>query len=91
MQQLYSNTPRQFMLQQAELRKLMREDKSRANRIVTQSTAQFIHDFSELGQVEMKLLLTADEFYEKTSSLSSSDDWLADTANPYLLAINRSD
>ncbi|KAL7532760.1 hypothetical protein ACHAXR_004831 [Thalassiosira sp. AJA248-18] len=72
----------------AEIRKLSREDKDRANRIVNQSSTQFIHDFSSLGQFQMKLLLTADVFFEKTSSLSSSD-WLADMANPFLLVIKR--
>jgi len=73
----------------AEIRKLSREDKVRANRIVNQSSSQFIHDFSSLGQIEMKLLLTADNFYRKVASLSSSSNWLSDTANPFMLVVKR--
>jgi len=70
----------------AEIRKLSREDKDRANRIVNQSSSQFVHDFSSLGQFQMKLLLTADEFFGK---VPSSSDWLSDTANPFLWVVKR--
>mmetsp|Transcript_21651 Transcript_21651/g.40813 ORF Transcript_21651/g.40813 Transcript_21651/m.40813 type:complete len:387 (+) Transcript_21651:299-1459(+) len=73
----------------AEIRKLSREDKVRANRIVNQSSSQFIHDFSSLGQIEMKLLLTADDFFQKVSSLSSSSNWLSDTTNPFMMVVKR--
>lgn len=36
----------------------------------------------------MKLLMTPDEFFGKVSSMGAGD-WLADTANPCLLAIKR--
>jgi len=73
----------------SDIRKLSREDKVRANRIVNQSSSQFVHDFSSLGQFQMKLLLAADEFFEKMKSLPSSSDWLSDTANPILLVAKR--
>ncbi|KAL7554883.1 hypothetical protein ACHAWF_018429 [Thalassiosira exigua] len=72
----------------AEVRKLSREDKAATNRVVNQSCSQFVHDFSSLGQVQMKLLLTPDEFFAKVPTLSASD-WFAGTANPFLLAIKR--
>jgi len=71
----------------AEIRKLSRQDKVRANRIVNQSSSQFIHDYSSLGQIQMKLLLAPDDFFEKISS--SSGNWFSDTANPILLVVKR--
>ena len=71
-----------------EIRKLSREDKARGNRIVTQSSSSFMHELSSLGRVHIKLMLTADEFFEKISSLPS-DGWLVDTKNPLLLVVKR--
>lgn len=71
-----------------EIRKLSREDKVRGNRIVTQSSTSFIHEFSSMGRVHIKLMLTADEFFEKISSMPS-DAWLEDTKNPLLLVVKR--
>ncbi len=77
-------------ISQALLRKLSREDKDRANRIVNQSSSQFVHDFSSLGQFQLKLILSTEEFFAKMSSLSSSrDDWMADVKNPLLLVLNK--
>lgn len=71
-----------------EVRKLSREDKDRGNRIVTQSTTAFLHELSSLGRVHIKLMLTADEFFEKISSMPS-DGWLSDSKNPLLLVVKR--
>ena len=71
-----------------EIRKLSREDRDRGNRIVTQSSTSFIHELSSLGRVHIKLMLTADEFFEKISSMPS-DGWLVDTKNPLLLVVKR--
>ena len=71
-----------------EIRKLSREDKDRGNRIVTNSTTSFLHEWSSLGRVHIKLMLTADEFFEKISSMPS-DGWLVDTKNPLLLVVKR--
>ncbi len=75
---------------QALLRKLSREDKDRANRIVNQCSSQLVHDYSSLGQFQLKLFLSGEEFFAKMSSLSSSrDDWMADVKNPFLLVTNK--
>ena len=71
-----------------EIRKLSREDKVRGNRIVTQSSTAFIHEMSSMGRVHIKLMLSADEFFEKISSMPS-DAWLEDTKNPLLLVVKR--
>ena len=72
------------------MRKLSREDKDRCNRIVNECMLQWVHDFSSLGQYQMKLMKTADEFTAETLSLSSShDDWLADTAQPFLVVVKK--
>lgn len=71
-----------------EIRKLSREDKVRGSRIVTQSSTSFIHEWSSMGRVHIKLMLTADEFFEKISSMPS-DAWLEDTKNPLLLVVKR--
>src|SRR6056300_1356473 len=55
----------------AEVRKLSREDKARAARIVEQSSTSFLHELSSMGQVHIKLMLAADEFFEKISSMPS--------------------
>jgi len=78
----------QIIAMQVELRKLSREDKDRSQRIVNQGSSQFIHDFSSLGQLQMKLLFTADEFFVKTSQ-ASSNDWLADHSSPFLVVMKR--
>jgi len=72
----------------AEVRKFSREDKVRGNRIVTQSSTAFIHELSSLGRVHIKLMLKADEFFEKISSMPS-DAWLEDTKNPLLIVVKR--
>ncbi|KAL3810459.1 hypothetical protein ACHAXA_008821 [Cyclostephanos tholiformis] len=72
----------------AEIRKLTREDKDRVHRIINQCMSQCIHDFSSLGQFQMKLIFTPDEFTAEISSLPS-DDWLADTAHPYVVIVGR--
>ena len=77
-----------YLSSQAEIRKLTREDKDRVNRIINQCMSQCIHEFSSLGQFQMKLMFTADEFAAKTSSLSSND-WLADTAHPFLWVVKK--
>jgi hypothetical protein len=41
-----------------------------------------------MGRVHIKLMLTADEFFEKISSMPS-DAWLEDTKNPLLLVVKR--
>jgi len=74
----------------AEIRKLSREDKERANRIVNQSSSTFVHDFSSLCQLKMKLLLTADEFFAKLAQVPvSSCEWMQDTGNPFLLVLKK--
>eukprot|EP00986_Skeletonema_menzelii_P003817 scaffold1249_cov127-Skeletonema_menzelii.AAC.4 len=77
-----------FQVSPGEIRKLTREDRERSNRIVTQSSTAFIHELSSLGRVHIKLMLTADEFFEKISSMPS-DGWLVDTKNPLLLVVKR--
>ena len=72
----------------AEVRKLSREDKARASRIVEQSSTSFLHELSSMGQVHIKLMLAADEFFEKISSMPS-DAWLEDAKNPLLLVVKR--
>ena len=72
----------------AEVRKFSREDKVRGNLIVTQSSTAFIHEFSSLGRVHIKLMLKANEFFEKISSMPS-DAWLEDTKNPLLIVVKR--
>ena len=76
---------------QAVLRKLSREDKERANRIVNQCSSQFIHDYSSLCQFQLKLIWSAEEFFAKMSSLTSSsrDDWMEDVNNPFLLVVKK--
>lgn len=74
---------------QAELRKLTREDKQRCQRIVNECMAQYVHDFSSLGQFQMKLTLAIDEFTSQMTALSPNDDWFADTANPLLEVTKR--
>ena len=74
----------------AEIRRLSREDKERANRIVNQGSSTFVHDFSSLQQFQMKLLLTADEFFAKLAQVpASSVDWMVDTGNPFLLVLKK--
>jgi hypothetical protein len=51
--------------------------------------AQYLHDFSSLGQFQMKLTLTIDEFTSHMTALSPNDDWFADTANPLLEVTKR--
>jgi hypothetical protein len=82
---------------QAVLRKLSREDKERANRIVNQCSSQFIHDYSSLCQFHLKLIWSAEEFFAKMSSLTSSsssssssrDDWMEDVNNPFVLVVKK--
>ena len=79
-----------FDMSAAEIRKLSREDKERANRIVNQCSSTFVHDFSSLQQFQMKLLLTADEFFAKLAQVpASSVDWMVDTGNPFLLVVKK--
>ena len=78
-----------IFITQAELRKLTREDKQRCQRIVNECMAQYLHDFSSLGQFQMKLTLTIDEFTSYMTALSPNDDWFADTANPLLEVTKR--
>lgn len=77
------------MVVQADIRKLSREDKDRANRIVNQSSSQFVHDFSSLGQYQLKLMLSADDFYAKTSQSLPNSDWMADVGNPLFLVVKK--
>ena len=56
---------------------------------MNQNSQTFLHDFSSLGQVSMKLLLTADEFFTKTAQAPPGDGWLADTGNAFLLVTKR--
>jgi hypothetical protein len=70
------------------IRKLSRDDKARASRIVEQASTSFLHELSSMGQVHIKLMLTADEFYEKISSIPL-DGWLEDAKNPLLLVVKR--
>lgn len=73
-----------------EIRKISREDKERANRLVNQSSSQFVHDFSSLGQYQMKLMLTAGEFYAKMAQVPrDSTSWMVDIGNPFLLVLKK--
>jgi len=51
--------------------------------------AQYVHDFSSLGQFQMKLTLAIDEFTSQMTALSPNDDLFADTANPLLEVTKR--
>ena len=73
-----------------DIRKICREDKERTNRIVNQASTSFIHDFSSLGQFQMKLMLTADEFYAKLAQVPrDSTNWMEDIGNPPLLVLRK--
>lgn len=73
-----------------EIRKISREDKDRANRLVNQSSTALLHDLSSLSQYQMKLMLTADEFYAKLAQVPrDSTSWMVDIGNPFLLVLKK--
>ena len=73
-----------------DIRKIWREDKERVNRLVNQSSSAFIHDFSSISQFQMKLMLSADEFYAKLAQVPrDSTSWMEDISNPPLLVLRK--
>jgi len=75
-----------------DIRKICRQDKERAYRLVNQSSCAFHHDFCSLSQFQIKLMLTPDEFYAKLAqvpTLRDSTSWMVDIGNPPLLILRK--
>ncbi|KAL7479752.1 hypothetical protein ACHAW6_005475 [Cyclotella cf. meneghiniana] len=72
-----------------DIRKLQREDKDRANKLVNQSSTQFLHEFSCLAEIHLKLLLSPEQFFERMSLHDLPPSWLEDLENPVLLVVHR--
>ena len=72
------------------IRRISRKDPGLVNRIVNQSSSTFIYDFSSMSQFQMKLMLTADEFYAKLAQVPmDSTSWMEDIGNPPLLFLRK--
>jgi hypothetical protein len=74
----------------ADIRKLQKEEKERANKLVNESSTQFLHEFNDLAEVHVRLLLGPEEFLERVSLASGVvDRWLSDLENPVLVVVDR--
>ena len=69
-----------------DIRKLQKEEKERANKLVNDSSTQFLHEFSAFVEIHMKLLLDPEEFFGK---ISFGEKWMEDLNNPVLIAFDR--
>ncbi|EJK59785.1 hypothetical protein THAOC_19949 [Thalassiosira oceanica] len=60
-----------FTMQPAELRAMSRQDRQKASRVVNSYSNSYLHDYSKMGQLCIKLNFPYDEFVEKTKSMNS--------------------
>jgi len=72
-----------------EIRKLQKTEKERANKVVNESSKQFLHEFKSLAEFYMKLALGPDEFFGKVSERKTDDSWVEDKVHPTLVVFER--
>ena len=71
----------------SDIRKLQKSDKERAVRLVNDSSMAFLHEFSSLAMVHVKLMYGPEEFFGKISSLGGG--WMESLEDPLLVVVNR--
>ena len=74
-----------FTMQPAELRAMHRQDREKASMAVNSYSASYSHDFTDIGQLGIKLKFPYEEFVEKTKSINS--EALFEEVNAPLLMI----
>ena len=72
-----------------DIRKLQKTEKERANKVVNESSTQFLHEFKSLAEFYMKLALGPEEFFRKISERKTSDSWVEDKGHPALVVFDR--
>lgn len=73
-----------------DIRKLQKEEKERAIKVVNESSTQFLHEFSTLAEVHVRLMLGPEDFFGKISNVGSgSTDWMEMLSDPVLIVVDR--